>query len=198
MPPLQAAVTLHGPRITLRPWVDSDLAPFAALNADPEVMRHFPAPLGTAESDAMAGRIRAHFAQHGWGLWALQAPGCSFAGFVGLATVPFTLPVPGYGEARAPHLEIGWRLARHAWGQGWASEGAALALDFALRVLRRPQVLSFTAHSNTRSAAVMQRIGLQLVAGFDHPRLAIGHPLRRHVLYASVGDGMDGTGAPGA
>jgi RimJ/RimL family protein N-acetyltransferase len=176
-----ADVTLHGPRLTLRPWTDADLAPFAALNADAEVMRHFTAPLTRAESDAFAGRVRDRFAHQGWGLWALDTPAQGFAGFVGLAVLPFELPLPGWG---GPQLEIGWRLARPSWGQGLATEAAHLALDFAERVLRRPRVVSITAWSNQRSMAVMQRIGLQPVGTFDHPRLA-GHALQRHVLYAT-------------
>ncbi|MBP6898755.1 MAG: GNAT family N-acetyltransferase [Burkholderiaceae bacterium] len=176
-----AQVWLHGPRVTLRPWTDDDLAPFAALNADAEVMRHFPAMLDRGQSDALAGRVRERMAEQGWGLWALQTPELAFAGFVGLARVPFELPLPGFD---GPQLEIGWRLARPAWGLGYAGEGAMLALDFAQRVLRQERVVSFTAWSNQRSAAVMRRIGLQPAGEFDHPRLA-GHALQRHLLYTT-------------
>jgi RimJ/RimL family protein N-acetyltransferase len=172
---------LQGPRVTLRDWTDADLAPFAALNADPEVMRHFPAPLTGAASDAMAARARARLHEQGWGHWALQVPELGFAGFIGLGRVPFELPLAGWD---GPQIEIGWRLARAAWGQGLASEGAALALDFARRVLGLERVVSFTAWSNTRSMAVMRRIGLPRVAEFDHPNLA-GHALQRHALHAT-------------
>lgn len=171
-----------GPRVRLRHWTDADLAPFAAMNADPEVMRYLTARLPRDESDALAQRIRTHFDTHGFGLWALEVPGLDFAGFVGLsAKVPFELPVPG--TMVEPH-EIGWRLARAAWGHGYASEAAALVLRHAFEVLALPQVVSFTATTNVASQAVMQRIGLQRRGEFDHPRLAEGHPLRRHVLYA--------------
>jgi len=173
---------LRGERITLRPWVDADLLPFARLNADPEVMRHMIAPLTTDESNAFAQRIRAHIDAHGFGLWALDVPLIGFAGFVGLsAKVPFELNAPGI--APAPH-EIGWRLARTAWGRGYATEAAALALRHAFDVIRLPQVVSFTALANLASQAVMRRIGLTRRAEFDHPRIAEGHPLRRHVLFA--------------
>lgn len=181
------AVTLHGPRITLRPWTDADLGPFAALNADAEVMRWFKAPLTREQSDAMAGRIRANLAQHGYGLWALQTPGLEFAGFVGLfPALGFALPdEPAFQRFRAAAPdEIGWRLARAAWGHGYATEAAQLALDHALQVRRLPQVVSFTTLGNLRSQAVMQRIGLQSVAEFDHPNL-VGHALQRHVLFAT-------------
>lgn len=179
---LHVPATLRGERVVLRPWRDSDLAPFAAMNADPEVMRHFQAPLTREQSDAFAQRARLHIEQFGFGLWALELPDLPFAGFVGLAAVPFVLPVPGL--APDPR-EIGWRLARAAWGQGYASEAARLVLDHAWRVLHLPQVVSFTALSNRASQAVMERIGMTRRAGFDHPRIAEGHPLRPHVLYAA-------------
>lgn len=185
MTALPADATLRGPRVLLRPWTDSDLEPFAAMNADAEVMRWFRAPLTRAESDAMAQRIRERFAADGFGLWALQTPELDFAGFVGLFPVPpFALPFERYAQA-PPSREIGWRLPRAAWGQGYASEGAGLALDCARHTLRLPEVVSFTAVGNVKSQAVMQRIGLQFVGEFDHPNLA-GHALERHVLYATA------------
>jgi len=175
--------TLQGERVTLRPWRASDLAPFAALNDDPAVIEHLSGRLTRDESDALAGRIGEHIAQRGFGLWALDVPQLGFAGFVGLsAPVPFELGLPGI--APHPH-EIGWRLARAAWGQGYATEAATLALRHAFGPLRLAQVVSFTVPANRASQAVMQRIGLTLRGEFDHPRFAAGHRLRRHVLYAA-------------
>lgn len=184
---------LRGARVTLRPWRDADLAPFAALNDDAAVMRHLSGPLSRQESDAFVQRIRDHFAHHGFGLWALDVPGLGFAGFVGLsARVPFdTVPA---GIVAHPH-EIGWRLARAAWGQGYASEGAMLALGHGFEALRLPQIVSFTVPANRASQAVMRRIGLTLRGEFDHPRFAEGHPLRRHVLYAADRPAGFGTAA---
>ena len=175
------STALCGPRVRLRQWTDADLEPFAAMNADHEVMRHLIAPLSRAESDALAQRQRTRIATEGFGLWALEVPHVGFAGFVGLAAVPFELPVPGL--AADPH-EIGWRLARSAWGHGYATEAATLALRHGFAVLGLSQLVSFTAVVNTASRAVMQRIGLTWRAEFDHPRLDAGHRLRRHVLYA--------------
>ena len=173
---------LHGARVRLRQWTDADLAPFAAMNADADVMRHLIARLSRDESDAMARRNRVHIDTHGFGLWALDVPGLSFAGFVGInPKLPFELPVAGIV---APPHEIGWRLAKAAWGHGYATEAALLALRHGFEVLGLPQIVSFTAVTNTASQAVMQRVGLARRAEFDHPRLAEGHPLRRHVLYA--------------
>ena len=179
-------VMLRGERVLLRPWIDTDRAPFATMNADPEVMRYFVAPLSREQSDALVQRLRTHIDTHGFGLWAMEAPDAEgvlrFAGFVGLsASVPFTLPLPGI--VPAPH-EIGWRLARWAWGRGYASEAAALALQYAFDELAWPQLVSFTAAGNLASQAVMRRIGLTPRGGFDHPRIDAEHRLCRHVLYA--------------
>ena len=166
-------------RLRLRRWRPDDRAPFADLNADPEVMRHFPAIMSRAESDALVDRIEAHFAEHGYGLWAVEVIGSrEFIGFVGLAYVPF--------EAHfTPALEVGWRLARSAWGHGYATEAARAALTFGFDHSDVPEIVSITAVSNVRSQAVMQRLGLtrRPEDDFEHPRLEPGHPLRPHVLY---------------
>jgi RimJ/RimL family protein N-acetyltransferase len=149
------------------------------------VMRHFPAPLTRAQSDAMVQRIGEHFARLGFGLWTLEVQDADFSGFVGFvgltSSVPFELPLPGI--VARPH-EIGWRLARHAWGRGLASEAAAPALRHAFDALALLQVVSFTALGNTASQAVMRRIGLTFRGECEHPGLPAGHALRRHVLYA--------------
>jgi RimJ/RimL family protein N-acetyltransferase len=188
-------VTLQGQRVLLRPWVDDDLSPFAAMNADPEVMRWFKAPLSREESDAMAARIRQRIDGDGYGLWALQTPELRFAGFVGLfPALAFELPFERFAGT-AP-LEIGWRLARAAWGRGHATEAAQLAIDHARHALRQPAVVSFTTLGNLKSQAVMQRIGLRREGEFDHPNLP-DHPLQRHVLYATPPDWAGDT-APAA
>ncbi len=157
----------------------SDCEPFAALNADPRVMEFFPRLLERPASDAMVERIDAHFAQHGFGLWAAEVPGIApFAGYVGLS-------VPSFSAAFTPCVEIGWRLAREHWGKGYASEGARAAMVFGFERLALDEIVSFTAVANERSRRVMERIGMTHTADedFDHPQLDVGHPLRRHVLY---------------
>ncbi len=149
-------------------------------------MRHFPAPLTRAQSDALVDRIVAGFEQYGWGLWALeeQATG-RFLGFTGLA--PVTLEAPF-----APATEVGWRLRRDAWGQGFATEAAqaARAFAFAPDGLALAAVVSFTAHGNERSRAVMRRLGMthDPADDFERPALPDGHPLRCHVLYRARPD----------
>jgi RimJ/RimL family protein N-acetyltransferase len=172
-------VGLRTERLLLRQWRVEDREPFAALNADPIVMEHFPSTLTRAESDAFADRIEHDLTERGWGLWAVEVPGNQpFIGFVGLAPVPFEAPF-------TPAVEIGWRLARAAWGAGYATEAARTVLTFALAELALDEVVSFTTVGNLRSQAVMQRIGLRRdpADDFEHPRLPVGSPLRCHVLY---------------
>jgi ribosomal-protein-alanine N-acetyltransferase len=168
---------LRTSRLLLRRWRDSDRAPFAALNADPEVMRHFPKRLTTAESDAFVDRVEAAFGLHGYGLWAVER-GREFIGFVGLNWTPFNAHF-------TPALEVGWRLARSAWGNGYATEAARAARDYAFAEAGVAELVSFTTEANTRSQAVMRRIGLVRDPSddFDHPNLPAGHPMLRHVLY---------------
>ncbi|WAE64159.1 GNAT family N-acetyltransferase [Stutzerimonas sp. R40042] len=168
---------IHTTRLLLRQWKPADRAPFAAMNADPRVMRYFPALLSRAESDAMADRCRALIEERGWGFWAveLKATGI-FIGFVGLHTPSAALPF-------SPCMEIGWRLAAAHWGQGLASEAARAALEVGFGSLDLPEIVSFTAIENRRSRAVMERLGMRESEEFEHPGLPVGHPLRRHCLY---------------
>jgi ribosomal-protein-alanine N-acetyltransferase len=166
-------------RLSLRRWRLADREPFAALNADPEVMRHFPAPLTREQSDAFADRIEAAIEQQGWGLWALEEAGTgAFIGFTGLAR-------PSFDAHFTPAVEIGWRLARGAWSRGYATEAARAAAAFAFDTLALEELVSFTAAGNGRSRAVMERLGMTRdpADDFDHPAVARGDPLERHVLY---------------
>jgi len=166
-------------RLRLRRWLASDRVPFAALNADPLVMEHFPRVLSRDESNALADRIEAHFERHGFGLWAAEIRGSApFVGFVGLA-------VPSFEASFTPCVEVGWRLAREHWGRGLATEGARAAVELASRDLGLREVVSYTVPANRRSRRVMEKLGMthDPADDFDHPELPVGHPLRRHVLY---------------
>ncbi|MFD1710807.1 GNAT family N-acetyltransferase [Ottowia sp. GY511] len=176
-PHLDTPATLRTERLVLRPWCDSDRAPFAALNADAETMRFFPEPLTRAESDALADRCQALIAMRGWGFWAVERQdNGAFIGMLGLHVPAPDLPF-------SPCVEVGWRLAREHWGQGLATEGARAALAFGFDRLGLDEIVSFTTVTNTPSQAVMQRLGMQRdVATFEHPALPVGHPLREHVL----------------
>jgi RimJ/RimL family protein N-acetyltransferase len=164
-------------RLLMRRWLESDRAPFAVLNADPETMRFFPETLDRAASDALVDRIEMWFDQLGYGLWALEvAQTGKFIGFTGLNPMPDGAPGAG-------GVEIGWRLARHAWHQGYATEAASAALAVAFDGIGLNEIWSKTAVLNQPSQAVMRRLGLTEVARFNHPRLPAGHPLRVHVTY---------------
>ena len=170
---------LRTERLILRPWRPDDLDPFAALNADPVVMEHFPRPLTRADSAAFIDRITTEWTAHGYGLWAVEVPGVApFIGFTGLHGAVFEAPF-------TPAVEVGWRLAAEYWGRGYASEAARAALGFGFATVGLAEILSFTAVTNTRSQRVMERIGMARdVAGdFDHPAVPEGHPIRPHVLY---------------
>lgn len=159
-------------------WQESDREPFAAMNADPEVMEHFPELLTRRQSDELVERIEAGFAEGGFFLWAVEVRASGeFVGFTGLAA-------PGFEAHFTPAVEIGWRLARSAWGNGYATEAARRALEFGFED-GLDEIVSFTTPANRRSRAVMERLGMSHdpADDFDHPSLPPGHPLRPHVLY---------------
>jgi RimJ/RimL family protein N-acetyltransferase len=168
-------------RLRLRAWRDEDLAPFAAINADPRVAQYLPSTLTRDESDAFADRMRAGFDRDGFGLWAAErvdAQAHPFIGFIGLS-------VPGFDAPFTPCVEIGWRLAPAHWAVGLAAEGARAVVRHAFGELGMDEIVSFTVPENVASRRVMEKIGMRRdpAEDFDHPRLPVGHRLRRHVLY---------------
>jgi RimJ/RimL family protein N-acetyltransferase len=170
---------LRTSRLLLRRWRQEDREPFARLNADPVVMEHFPGRLTREESDEFIDRHDALLAERGYGLWAVEVVGASqFIGFIGLNDATFD-------ASFTPAVEVGWRLAQDAWGHGYAAEGATAALRFAFNDLGLDEVVSFTTVKNTRSRAVMERLGLARnpAEDFEHPNVPEGHPIRPHVLY---------------
>ena len=176
---MQVAEPVRTERLLLRRWRSSDRGPFAALNADPRVREHFPDCLTREQSDAAADLIDEHFAQHGFGLWAVEIPGVTeFAGFVGLS-------IPRFEAHFTPCVETGWRLAAEFWGCGYATEAARAGLAYGFDILGLQEIVSFTAVENVRSQRVMQKIGMthDPDGDFEHPSLPMGHRLQRHVLY---------------
>lgn len=161
----------------MRQWQPSDTAPFAAMGADPEVMRYFPALLSSQQVDDAVARFSHRIATTGWGLWAVQLDG-AFIGFTGLS-------VPSFEAPFTPCVEVGWRLARHAWGKGYATEAARAAVQFGFDELGLDEIVSFTAVQNAPSRAVMERLGMTRdpADDFAHPVLPADSPLSRHVLY---------------
>lgn len=166
-------------RLILRQWTKEDFAPFAELNADPEVMEFFPSTQTRHESDFWAAQNKAEIEDQGWGLWAVEVRATGeFAGFTGLWQV-------GFEAHFTPAVEVGWRLARRYWGQGFATEAARASVAFGFGELALHEIVSMTAVTNLRSRRVMEKLGFTYdpADDFDHPRLAADEPLRRHVLY---------------
>jgi RimJ/RimL family protein N-acetyltransferase len=176
--------TLATERLLLRPFTDADLAPFAALNAHPQVVETLGSCSTRAQSDAMVEMITTELATEGWGFWALEViGGAPLVGMAGLHRVS--------GIPCAPAVEIGWRLHPDHWGRGYATEAGRAALDHGFGPAGLSEIVSFTAATNLRSRAVMDRLGLvhEPAGDFEHPRLPEGSPLRSHVLYRITNPG---------
>ncbi|PSU35811.1 GNAT family N-acetyltransferase [Photobacterium lutimaris] len=174
------AYPLETDRLILRQWKIDDSPDYAKLNADPTVMQYFPGVLSLQESNAQAARITQLIAENGWGFWAAELKSTrKFIGFVGLHRQDEHSGIPN-----APFVEIGWRLAKEYWGNGYAPEAARKALQYAFEQLRVPSVYAFTSLPNTPSQRVMSKIGMiNIGQDFDHPKLPQGHSLQRHCLY---------------
>ncbi len=168
-------------RLILRPWCADDAAPFAAMSADPEVMRFFPSTLSAAEAAAQVAGENALFADQGLGVLpvTLRDTG-AFLGCVGLHPIR-------PGQPPGPGVEIVWRLARSAWGQGYAPEAAQAWLDYGFSTLKLAEVVAFTAEINLPSQAVMRKLGMRGAPDkdFDHPALPEGDRLRPHLVYVA-------------
>lgn len=175
-------MSLKTARLLLRRWRSDDREAFAALNADPEVMRYMPRLLTAEESRRWIDRMEAEFERDGFGLWALELPGeASFIGFTGLNRVPFE-------ASFTPAVEIGWRLERRHWGRGYASEAAGASLRAGFRQFGLTEIVAETAELNTPSRRVMARIGLRHdpAGSFMNPYFRPEHPCARHVLYRAT------------
>lgn len=166
-------------RLRLRAWRDDDLPRFADLNADAEVNQYLLGPRTRLESDTLVRRISEHHNREGFGFWAVEAPGvASFVGMVGLSRPSYTAPF-------TPCVEVGWRIARRYWGQGFATEAAERAIEFGFATLDLQEIVALTVPANTRSRAVMAKLGMTRTPSddFSHPHVPPGHALERHVLY---------------
>jgi len=172
-------------RLILRQWQETDLEPYAKINADPVAMRYFPATLSREESEGQVRYLQQLISDTGWGFWAVELKSTGqFIGFVGLLSQDETSALPN-----APLVEIGWRLAPEFWGSGYAPEAAKQALAYAFNTLSLSEVYSFTALQNESSRRVMVQVGMRNThQDFDHPKLAVDHPLARHCLYKITKD----------
>ena len=173
-------IELETERLKLRAWQDTDLPFFAQLNADEDVMRYFPSVLSREQSDALAHKFQHLILKQGWGFWAVELKKTGeFIGFTGLNTQAEQFIF-------SPCVEIGWRLAKPYWHQGYATEAAKACLKFAFGTLKLNEVVAFTAVHNTASEHVMQRLDMQAMFEFNHPALTQESPLSRHILYKIV------------
>jgi ribosomal-protein-alanine N-acetyltransferase len=164
-------------RLILRHWRDSDLPLFAEQNADPIVMRYLVGPLTREESDAYVARSQRDLAEAGICKWAVEAPGVApFIGSVGLSRVRFE-------ASFTPAVEVAWRLHRHYWGQGYATEAARAAIDDGFSRVGLKEIVALTTLENRASQRVMERLGMTRTIEFDHPNVAVDSRLRRHILY---------------
>lgn len=166
-------------RLELRHWREEDLEEFAKMNSDPKVMEFFPYVLNQEQTEKAIRTFQGKINDRGWGWCAVSAPGVSdFIGAIGLNITP-TDVYPG------DVVEVGWRLAHEHWGKGYATEGALACLEYGFEKIGLKEIVSFTTVNNLRSRKVMEKIGLHYNPAdeFDHPKIAEGHPLRRHVLY---------------
>jgi len=169
-------------RLILRGWREADLAPWAAMNADPEVRRYVGPLLTLEQAGAWALNYQDDLDRYGFGFWAVEIrTSGEFIGFTGLNTVDDQMPFSG--------VELGWRLARPAWGHGYATEAGLAALRYGFGTMGLPEVLAVTMARNVRSQAVMRRIGMTTdpAEDFDDPDVGEG-PLRRHLVYRKLRD----------
>jgi RimJ/RimL family protein N-acetyltransferase/GNAT superfamily N-acetyltransferase len=177
-PEMPVTIEFDTERLKLRVWQDQHRAAFAAMNADPAVMRYFPALLSAEQSNAGIDIWLQQFEQLGWSNWAVERQDSGeFIGFIGLSVPRRTLPF-------SPCVEIGWRLKQAAWGHGYATEGALACLRVGFEQIGLDEIVSFATLSNRPSIAVMERIGmLDAHANFEHPAVPEQSPLRAHCLY---------------
>ena len=179
---LTQPLQLETPRLLLRRWEEGDRAPFAAMNADPVVMRFYPGPYTRQESDEAIDRYLVAFEHVGYSFFAatLRETG-EFAGTIGLQQLRDEIP-----NLPQPSVEIGWRLTQASQGRGLATEGALAIINFAFNQLALDEVVAITALPNQPSRRVMEKVGMTYRPEFDfnHPRVPAGHPYERHALYS--------------
>jgi RimJ/RimL family protein N-acetyltransferase len=175
-----SAIFLETPRLILRQWKESDHEPYIELNADKEVMEFFPSVLSPDESLRQIERIATAIDKNGYGFFAVERKdNHQFIGFTGLSH-------PGFEAEFTPCVEIGWRLSKANWGQDFATEAAKGCLAFGFDQLKLDEIFSFTSVHNKRSEQVMRKIGMEKMSFFDHPLIADGHALKKHVWYKSL------------
>ena len=169
--------TIKSDRLGLRNWKDSDLTEMAALNADPEVMRYFPKTQSIEHTQQFILRMQAHFTKAGYCYFAAERlEDQAFLGFIGIM-------YQDYEADFTPCVDIGWRLAKSFWGNGYATEGAQACLTFAFEKLNLEKVYSLASKKNLPSINVMKKIGMVHQYYFDHSKLLDYPSLKTCTLY---------------
>ena len=164
-------------RLGFRNWIDSDLIPFSKMNCDPAVMEFFPKTLTQEETKKFIERIKEHFIQNGFGLYAVdKLLNNEFIGFIGFMKQNFESDF-------TPCIEIGWRISAENWNNGYATEGAKRCLEFGFKSLELTEIYSFTSKINIKSEKIMKKIGMKKTGEFDHPKIEKKSQLKLHILY---------------
>lgn len=176
---IQSHYIIQTERLGLRTWYPDDLELLTALNADPEVMEHFPGTLDRSQSLDFLGKMNEHFEKYGHCYWAVDRLDTgNFIGFIGLKYQDFV-------SEFTPCVDIGWRLMRQEWGQGFAPEGASACLTYGFKQLGLKKIFSFCPEVNKNSERVMVKIGMQRLSTFNHPLLPSESPLLSCVAYVA-------------
>ncbi len=173
-------VYIETERLLLRDWKEEDIAPFAEMNSDPEVMGFFLKPLSSEESFDFYNRINKEFVEYGYGLYAIEKKeNSAFIGYTGFHNFNLNTDF-------APGVEIGWRIRYGDWNKGYATEAAKACLNYAKYHLPFRVIWSFTSVLNKRSERIMQKTGMEKTGYFFHPAVPDHHPLKEHVLYKTT------------
>lgn len=152
-------------RLGFRNWINEDLQEFSKLNADSEVMEHFPTLLSKNETAEFIQRLQLHYKKNGYNYFATEVLETGeFIGFIGLA-------LQVYESDFNPATDIGWRLKKSAWGKGFATEGAKRCLKYAFNELKLERVISTCTKNNSKSEKVMSKLGMVRKKVFNHPKL---------------------------
>lgn len=173
---------LETERLIIRNWRETDRALFHLINSDDTVMKYFPFRRTREESDAMMNDIQKNIRENKMGYTALELKATSKC--IGFCGLHFCRAEP---VLSGEEIEIGWRLAPQFQGKGYVTEAALELLDYGFNELGIKEIISLAVQANTKSFAVMERIGMRRDASkdFDHPRVPDSHPhLKRHHYYS--------------
>jgi ribosomal-protein-alanine N-acetyltransferase len=188
---IPAPAEIRTARLVLRRWREADFAPYAAMQADPQVRRFFERPLSLEEGLEDGRRHAADFDRNGFDLWVLELPGeATFAGVAGVRRIGRPMPF-------SPLVDVGWLLLPAFWGRRYAAEAARAALHDAFTRADLDAVVAYTSARNEPSRKVMRRLGMSRdpVEDFDHPFHGETSPVRRQVLYRLTRDAFLGGSA---